>query len=249
MTSGWTNAEAIRRWNESSTREAMAASAEDGDFAKRHLVNPVLLRLLGDVSGRRVLDAGCGTGYFSRILADRGADVTGVEPAESMLAFAREKALAREKKAERISYVQADLARLPHLGDPFDAVVCSMVLMAIPDWKPAMRACVDSLRPGGLFVFAIVHPAFEQLWTTWRAHGEHRTRRYLDDYEIPGPDAVDFHRPISAYLNELAALGCRLRELVEPGLDPEVAARSAIPGIEGYVHLPNFLIGSADTYQ
>ncbi|MGW1678169.1 methyltransferase domain-containing protein [Saccharopolyspora sp. NPDC002376] len=142
--------------------------------------------------------------------------------------------------------MQADLARLPHLGGPFDAVVCSMVLMAIPDWKPALRGCVEHLRPGGLLVFTVVHPAFEQLWTAWRDHGEYRTRQYLEEYEIPGPDAPDSHRPMSAYPNELAELDCRLRAVVEPGLDPAVAAQSGVPGIESYVHLPNFLIVSAE---
>ncbi|MDA3648357.1 class I SAM-dependent methyltransferase [Saccharopolyspora indica] len=244
MTSAWTNESAIGRWNASTTREAMDSTAEEGDFAKRHLVNPVLLRLLGEVSGRRIMDAGCGNGYFSRMLAERGAHVTGVEPASSMVTYARDK---EADLRQGITYVEADLARLPDLGGPFDAVVCSMVLMAIPDWKPAMRACVESLRPGGLFVFAIVHPAFEQLWTTWRAHGEYRTGRYLQEYEIPGPVAPDFHRPISAYLNELTALGGHLREIAEPGLDPTVAARTTTPGLESYTHLPNFLITSAET--
>ncbi|WP_116203951.1 class I SAM-dependent methyltransferase [Amycolatopsis circi] len=237
MTSAWTNEAAIRQWNTGSTRESMEATAESGDFSKRHLGNPVLLRLLGDVRGRRVLDAGCGNGYFSRILAGRGAEVTGVEPAESLISF------AREKSAEGISYLQADLAELPEL-EPFDAVVCSMVLMAIPDWKPAMRACVEAVRPGGLFVFAIVHPAFEELFGTWREHGEYRRKEYLAEYEIVGGGASDFHRPISAYLNEVAALGCRVREVVEPGLDPEVGAAS---GIEAYVRMPNFLIVAAET--
>ncbi|WP_312872249.1 class I SAM-dependent methyltransferase [Amycolatopsis dendrobii] len=230
----WTNEAAIRQWDSGSTRASMEATAEHGDFAKQHLVNPVLLRLLGDVRGRRVLDAGCGNGYFSRMLAARGAEVTGVEPAESVISFAREKAGAG------VSYVQAELARLPAL-EPFDAVVCSMVLMAIPDWKPAMRACVEAVRPGGLFVFAIVHPAFEELFGTWRKYGEYRRKEYLAEYEIAGRDASDFHRPISAYLNELAALGCRLREVVEPGLDPAVAE-----GIESYVRMPNFLLVSAE---
>lgn len=221
----------------------MEENAEDGDFAKRHLVNPALLRLLGEVRGRRVLDAGCGTGYFTRMLAERGAHVIGVEPAEAMVAFARAK---EAELGQGITYVQAELTLLPDLGGPFDSVVCSMVLMAVPDWKPAMRACVECLRPGGLFVFALVHPAFEQLWSTWRDHGDYRVRRYLEEYEIVGPDASDFHRPLSAYLNELASLGCRLREVVEPGLDPEVAEKSSIPGIESYVHLPNFLIVSAE---
>lgn len=221
----------------------MEAGAEDGDFAKRHLVNPALLRLLGEVRGRGVVDAGCGNGYFSRLLARRGAHVVGVEPADAMVAFARD----REAELNQgIIYVRADLTRLPDLGSPFDIVVCSMVLMAVPDWRPAMRACVESLRPGGLFVFALVHPAFEQLRSTWQDHGAYRVQRYLEEYEIVGPDASDFHRPISVYFNELASLGCRLREMVEPGLDPAVAAESAVPGIESYVHLPNFLIVSAE---
>ncbi|MFJ4783530.1 class I SAM-dependent methyltransferase [Streptomyces sp. NPDC088794] len=97
--------------------------------------------------GRRLLDAECGNGYFSRILAGRGAQVTAVEPTELMCAFAREREAALR---QGITYVQADLTRPPDLGAPFDAVLCSMVLMAIPDWKPAMRACVEAVRLVGV---------------------------------------------------------------------------------------------------
>lgn len=45
--------------------------AHDDDFAKQHLINPVLLRMLGDLARQRILDAGCGTGYLSRMLAER----------------------------------------------------------------------------------------------------------------------------------------------------------------------------------
>lgn len=78
-------------------------------------------------------------------------------------------------------------------------------------------------------MFAIVHPCFEQLAPSWRSHGEYRVREYFAEYEIPGPYASDFHRPLSAYLNELARLGCQLLELAEPALDPATAA-SADPG-------------------
>ncbi|MFG1625558.1 class I SAM-dependent methyltransferase [Kribbella sp. NPDC049227] len=242
MNSTWTNEAAISQWDASSTQEAMEATAEEGDFVKRQLVNPVLLRLLGEVRGRRVLDAGCGNGYFSRMLAERGAEVVGVEPAEAMVTFARDK---EAEIGQGVRYVQADLTRLPDLGGAFDAVVCSMVLMAIPDWKPAMRACVEALRPGGLFVFALVHPAFENLLTSWREHGDYRQDRYLEEYVVHGPSAPDFHRPLSAYLNELASLGCRLREVVEPALDP--AAAASFPGAVAYTRLPNFLIVAAET--
>ncbi|OAP25109.1 MULTISPECIES: bifunctional 2-polyprenyl-6-hydroxyphenol methylase/3-demethylubiquinol 3-O-methyltransferase UbiG [Amycolatopsis] len=230
----WTNDAAVQQWNSGSARASMEATAERGDFANQHLLNPVLLRLLGDVRGRRVLDAGCGNGYFSRMLAGRGAEVTGIEPAESLISFARE-------KSTEVSYVRAELARLPEL-EPFDAVVCGMVLTAIPGWKPAMRACVEAVRPGGLFVFAITHSAFEELSGIWRKYGEYRQKEHLAEYEIAGRDASGFHRPISAYLTEVAAPGCRLREVVEPGLDPAVA-----DGIESYLRMPNFLLVSAET--
>lgn len=80
-------------------------------------------------------------------------------------------------------------------------------------------------------------PCFEQRWPTWRAHGEYRTSRYLEEYEIPGRHATDFHRPLATYLNELAHLGCRISEIAEPGLNPEVAAEAGIDGMDGYVHL------------
>ena len=239
----WTNDTVIERWG-SMSPAALAATAEDGDFAKRHLVNPVVLEMLGDVRGRRVLDAGCGNGYLSRMLADRGALVTGVEPGRSQFDYV----VALEESAPRgIRFVRADLCAMPDLGGPFDAVVASMVLPTIPDWTGAMRACVAALRPGGVFVFTVNHPCFEQLWPTWRANGgAYRTRRYLDRYEIPGPDGADFHRTLSDYLNELAGLGCRLTAIAEPGLDPAVAAEGA-EGIDAYVQLPNFLIVAAST--
>ncbi|GAA1552705.1 hypothetical protein GCM10009827_086770 [Dactylosporangium maewongense] len=236
----WTNDMAIQRWG-TMPRTLLEQMAHDGDFAKRHLINPVLLHMLGDVAGRRVLDAGCGNGYLSRMLAGRGARTVGVEPGQSLFDFAVEQETVAP---QGIRYIQADLCALPDLGAPFDAVVASMVLPAIPDWTGAMQACVHALKPGGLFVFTVNHPCFEQLWTAWRDHGEYRTHRYLAEYEIPGPSGANFHRTLSTYLNQLTSLGCHLTEIAEPGLAPDVASDGP-DGIDAYVHLPNFLIVAA----
>lgn len=244
---GWTNAEAIQRWSQF-PREALHAMAPDGDFARRQLLNPVLLRMLGDVSGRRILDAGCGHGYLSRLLAGRGAQLTGVEPAQPLYDYAMELEAAQPLG---IRYVQADLCQLPDLGDPFDAVVANMVFLDIPDWAGAMQACAGVLAEGGLLVFSITHPCFEQLGSSWRQHGEYRTREYFAEYEMTERYGPNFHRPLSAYLNQLAGLGCQLLEVAEPRLDPEIAAAAgpAAEIAEACVHLPNFLVVAAAREQ
>jgi SAM-dependent methyltransferase len=67
------------------------------------------------------------------------------------------------RRTTRHPVVAADRCALPDLDGPFDAVLASMVLPAIPDWTGAMRACVHALNPGGRFVFTVNHPCFEQL--------------------------------------------------------------------------------------
>jgi hypothetical protein len=103
---------------------------------------------------------------------------------------------------------------------------------------------VEALAPGGLFVFTVNHPCFERLWPVWREHGEYRVREYLAEYGISGPHGLDFHRPLSTYVNELIRLGCRLREFAEPGLGPTAAATA--DRLDAYVRLPNLLIVAAD---
>lgn len=166
-----------------------------------------------------------------------------MEPADALLARAQK---LEQERGQGIRFVQADLSTLPEVGQPFAAVVCSMVLLAVPAWRAAMAACVGALRPGGRFVFSITHPAFENLYGTWQEHGHYQLDRYLEDYEMPGGFAPDFHRPLSSHIDEAIRLGCRITEVCEPGLDPQVARDSGIDAIESYVALPNFLIIGAE---
>lgn len=244
--SEWTNQTAIDRWG-AVPRDLLAEIPEGGDFCRRHLLNPALLRLAGPVSGRRVLDAGCGDGYLARMLAKAGAAVTGIEPAPSLFDFAVD-----SERAEPlgITYLQADLCRMPGSADlaHFDAVVANMVLQAIPDWASALAACVAALRCGGRLVFSVNHPCFEQLAGTWRRYGAYQITEYLAEYSIELKYGPNFHRPLSTYLNEVIGLGLRIVEIAEPGLDAAAAAAEPdqFDDEHPYVHLPNFLLVAAD---
>lgn len=213
---------------------------DEGDTGRRLFLNPAIFGQLGDVTGQRILDAGCGNGYLSRLLAGRGAEVVGVEPAAGPLGYA----VAQEELAPRgVQYLQRDLSRLGDLGRPFDAVVANMVLLDIPDWRPALANCVDVLRPGGLLVYSLVHPVWVSgRFPDWVQKGYVEVRDYLNEHEVAGGFASNFHRPLSTYVNETIRLGCAITALLEPGLDP---SQVAAPELEIFTRLPNYVLVAA----
>ncbi|OGK30106.1 hypothetical protein A3I56_00390 [Candidatus Roizmanbacteria bacterium RIFCSPLOWO2_02_FULL_43_10] len=230
-----TNQSVIQGWSKVTDQE-IDAFGDSGDFFRQHLLNPTLLDLLGDVNGKTILDAGCGTGYLSRMLARKGAKVTGVEPGESMFKFADSK----EKEAPLgITYLQEDLSEF-HSEEKFDSVVSNMVFMDIPRYENAMHNCIDSLKPHGSFIFSISHPCFEDVGDEWEDKKQVVVKEYLKVYEIKRHHAYSFHRPLSIYINQIIENGCEIVKMIEPKLDEVVAQEN--PRGQRDVHIPSFVI-------
>ncbi len=239
MTTKPSNDEMIAAWSAAAGAHA-GDFGEEGDEPRRLLLNPAIFALLGEVRGQRILDAGCGQGYLARMLARRGARVTGVEPAAGWYTAA----VARERAEPLgITYLQADLSAFSAVDaglDPFDAVIANMVLMDIPDDAAAIRACVAALRPGGSLIVSLLHPCFEEETASWEGQRYVAVREYLADFALPQSFAVRFHRPLSHYLNLIAEAGCVLRRVVEPGLGGEFAGRGA--WYDRNRHVPSYLV-------
>lgn len=232
-----TNAAIIKEWG-SASREAAEQHGDDGDFARQHLLNPALFSLLGDIEGKKILDAGCGQGYLCRLLARRGAIVTGVEPAESWYAYAQER---EQQEQLSITYIQEDLSTFSQYHDTFDVVIANMVFMDIPDYQTAMHNCIVSLKCGGSFLFSITHPCFEESSTEWNKKGYVEIRGYLQEFAIPSQYGYWFHRPLSTYLNFMLSEGCTLQRLVEPQLSEEVVKQYGTQHTRN-VHVPQFFV-------
>jgi SAM-dependent methyltransferase len=101
-----------------------------------------------DVRGcKRILDAGCGNGRYTRFLlrrADPDALITGFDYSQQMIRRARQR-----QGTERATYLAADLTRLPYKDAAFDAIVCGWVLEHLPDPRPGLRELARVLCPGG----------------------------------------------------------------------------------------------------
>lgn len=102
----------------------------------------------GVVAGHKVLDAGCGKGWFTVALRALGFDCLGIDPSQS--------AIAQARRAGRATVVCCSLRELPPVP-VFDAAICVDVLFHLTkddDWELSLRALCAAIRPGGLFVFS-----------------------------------------------------------------------------------------------
>lgn len=232
------NADAIKA-SSTAPVELVEHFGEEGDATRKYLLNPALFALLGDVSGKAILDAGCGEGYLCRLLTRRGARVTGIEPADAWYAQAQ-----RREQAEPldIRYIQADLSRWNPTPETFDAVVANMVFMDIPDYLPALHNCVAALKQGGTLIFSLLHPCFEESGSAWAGKGYVETREYFQKRAVPQSYGHFVHRPLSTYLNSVIQAGCAIQQVLEPQMDEDVARSLRA---ERYNHVPGYIVIAA----
>ena len=252
--------ERARRFDAESVREAWdraadayaAGQASGLDYYRLEFFGPAQVELCGDVAGKRLLDVGCGSGYFAREMARRGARVTGVDISPRMIEHAR---AAEEATPLGVEYHAADAAEIASLfpAQSFDMATSCVALQDMPDVAAVLRAVHVVLRPGGRFVASITHPCTDTPFREWERDDTGRKRWLcVDRYFERG--AVEFawlrwsyrfttaalHVPLEDWFAWILDAGWQVRGFHEPR--PTDAALLERPDLEDAARVPYYVI-------
>ncbi|MCB1447022.1 MAG: class I SAM-dependent methyltransferase [Rhizobiaceae bacterium] len=209
---------------------------------------PAIRAMLPELSGRRVADLGCGFGWASRWMRDRGAaSVLGFDLSQNMIARAR-----ADTRDPAIEYRIADLDTLDLPEASFDLVYSALTFHYVRDFDRLVRMIHAALVPGGALVFTIEHPIFmaaahphwisdEDGRRTWPVNGysiegERRTNWFADG-------VLKYHRTLGTTLNTLIGAGFEPRCVEEFAPTPEQIEQ--MPALAEEMERPMMLLVSA----
>lgn len=227
---------------------------KEGSEYHQKVVHPGVLKLLGNVQGKRALDIACGQGALCRLMHSHGARTFGIDAARSLIEAARKHGPAE------IRYKAVDAAELDRLEfdakkpDPFDLITCILAIQNMQSIKPVFDGASKLLTPPGRFVIVMMHPCFRNPGETHWGWDEEKKVQYrrVDRYLIPRKQPIitnpgkrdgnytwSFHRPIGDYVKAARDAGLMLDALEEwpshkqsqpgPRATAENNARAEIP--------------------
>ncbi|NCS32191.1 methyltransferase domain-containing protein [bacterium] len=228
-------------WNSKAKRYDEFLTKE-GDVYQQEVNWPALKGLIGDVSGKTVLDAGCGNGLYTQLLHTMGAQVSGIDIASSLTEIA-------QTRYPEIFFDIGDLTNdLPYQTNTFDLVFSKMVLMDIPSIENTVAEFYRVLKPQGVCVISILHPfyplyyMFKNKWTSEPTGKFENVKQYHDEtfttafYKHIKLEIPVWTRSLEHYINTFTKRGFGVKEINEPKMSsdflekyPEYQERSEIP--------------------
>lgn len=125
----------------------------EGWIYNEFLEMPATLGLVGNVKGKKVLDFGCGSGIYTKLLKKKGAKIKGFDISKEMIDIAR-------KENPIIDLRIGSGYKIPFKGK-FDIVVASLVMDYLKDWDKVFKEVKRVLKKGGYFVFSVGNPVSE----------------------------------------------------------------------------------------
>ncbi len=254
-------------WN--SAADPWTTFVRDGkDYFREYMNTPGLLQLLGDISGQRVLDLGCGEGYNTRLIASLGAgSVVGVDVSDKMVKLAQEK---EDEDKLGITYMVMNGSDMQLFEDgSFDVVAAFMVIMDVEDYESLFREVGRVLKKDGRFIFSITHPCFELkdqeggqvggwIYPEGERHQDKALYFSVDKYFDSGKpekvpwnmeridtpfETVSYHRTLTEYTHALTEAEMVISRLLEP--KPTEEGLEKHPWMKTCLRVPHSIIFEA----
>jgi 2-polyprenyl-3-methyl-5-hydroxy-6-metoxy-1,4-benzoquinol methylase len=212
-------------------------------------IMPTMLRLLGDVRGKRILDLGCGDGGYSRALAKQGAEIVAVDCSTKAIEYAT--AMAKEENLSVTHYIRNSNDLFDIASEQFDVVLCSMMLMDCEDLDGTLREVCRVLKPDGRLFASVLHPCFDgnhELGIGRQGVGIDRevvVKNYFEPKEWSAPlwrgsiPVIWRHRTLEEYVKAFLRAGFTIVDLNEPRATDEQAAISV--GLAWLQKIPLYL--------
>jgi ubiquinone/menaquinone biosynthesis C-methylase UbiE len=224
------------------------AQATGKDHYRYEFFGPAQIAMCGDVQGLRVLDAGCGAGYFSRAMAERGATVTAFDISSRMIEHAQ--ALGGEITYEVLDAMEVQRR---YAAESFDLVTSCLALQDMPDPARVLVGLRAVLKPGGRLIASIEHPCSAMPFRKWERDSA-GNKRWLcvDRYFERGPISYEWkrwgsefttsalHVPLEDWIQWIVQAGFTLRGMREPR--PSKEAVRARPDLDDARRVPYFVI-------
>lgn len=207
---------------------AAYAADNESNFVNGHYERPAMIDLAGDVKGRRVLDAGCGSGPLAAALIEGGADVVGFDLSPEMLE------IARQRLGAEVDLRVADLGEpLPYPDDSFDDVIGSLVLHYLEDWTAPLAELHRVLKPGGRLILSLNHPYAYML--NHPKADYFATTEFSDEFTFAGQEATltYWHRLLPAITSAFTEAGFDIASVSEPPYDPDTPLELIPPPLVG----------------
>ena len=223
--------------------QSYMASRGRQDNPNDTLEKPVLLELLGDLTGKRILDLGCGDAAFGREAFQHGcAAYVGVEGSHNMIVLARQNLAATPGQV-----IQANLETWEYPHEIFDLVISRLVLHYLSSLDSALRNVHQALQAGGRIVFSVEHPVITSCDRAWRGQGP-RQDWIVDNYfdtglrETPwlGGQVVKYHHTVEDYCLGLQRVGFVIESVREAR--PQPAHFTSEETYQRRMRIPLFLL-------
>lgn len=190
------------------------------------------LGLLGDVAGERAIELGCGGAQFGLALADRGADVTGIDLSAAQLAHARENVDAHDADVDLVRGSVTDLETFD--DESFSLAVSAFAFQWVEDLEAAFAEAHRVLEPGGRLVYSVDHPFYK----TMNPETQEPERSYFADEprrvesERLDAEMVIYSRGIGETVSLLTDVGFDVEAIREPGSEDPEAYENAFGSFE-----------------